>query len=690
MRKTSPRLLGALLLAAFAAAPSVLPGAAAAAPAQPDTTRWTPELTMRYDVIAEVEISPGGQHVAYVTSEAVMEQTTSTLRRQIHVVATDGSFDKQYTQGEHSNWSPRWSPDGTRLAFLSTRSEKPQVHVMPLKGGEAHAVTDAQTGVNSFQWGPAGERIAYTMTDPKSEAECQREREKRDVHVVGEEFRYDHLYITEVEAAGKGTEEVQRLTGGSFHVTSFDWAPDGETIAFAHRPNPRFNSGVLEGDISTVPADSGAMRPLVDRPGVDRNPHYAPNGQTVAFTSHGGKPKPVGGLYDVYTVPADGGAPTVLGQTPNRDAVLVGWMAQGEGLLVWDFAGTSTHVYAVPADGDAVRQVTTGRGLYKTPLSGATPTYSRSADRLAYTYQSSETPPEVYVSSRQDFTRRKLTNVHADVPRPEMGRTERATWRGPDDTEIEGLLTYPGGYKGGRVPLVLHVHGGPADSPHLRQFTGGRSYYTDLIKTQVFAQHGYAVLRPNPRGSTGYGYAFRTAVTENWGPGPFQDLMAGVDKVVEMGVAHPDSLAIMGWSYGGYMTAFAVTQTDRFKVASIGAGISNLISWLGTTDVPDWQAANFNGPFWENMATYQENSAIYHVEDANTPTQVLHGARDERVPPSQGREFYRTLKRRGVPTEMVLYPRSPHAPREPKQQMDITPRMIRWFDQHLGRSSPGS
>lgn len=642
-------------------------------PAQPDTTRWTPELTMQYDQITDTEISPDGQHVAYVVREAVMDETTSEFRQHIYVAAVGGSSDVQYTRGEHSSFSPRWSPSGDRIAFLSARGGPPQVYLMRLRGGEPYPVTDAETGVRSFQWGPDGEHIAYTMTDPKSKAERQREKEKRDVNVVNQEHRYAHLYTTEVKPADDTTRTVQRLTRGGFHVTGFDWAPSGGTIAFAHQPTPRNNSW-MESNVSTVPADSGAAESLVERPGDDESPRYSPDGETVAFASMGGElawEQP----YDVYTVPAEGGGPTPLSRTPNQNVELIGWDAGGESLLVEDIAGTSTHVYAVPAGGDSVRQVTTGEGVHDNI------SYSRTADRLALTYENSTVPVEVYVGLRRGFERRQLTTVNTDVPKPKMGRTELVTWTGPEDHEIEGLLTYPVGYEGGRVPLALNVHGGPIYT-HLRTFM---SEGWDV--PQVFAELGYAMLRPNPRGSNGYGPAFREAVIEDFGPGPFRDLMVGVDKVIEMGVAHPDSLVIMGGSYGGYMTAWAVTQTDRFQAASMVAGVSNLISLVGTSDIPDGLSPFMGGEFWNRQETYEANSPIYHVKNASTPTQISHGAEDERTPPSQGREFYRALKRQGVPTEFALYPRIGHGPTEPKYAMDIVRRMMDWFDEHLGRAS---
>jgi dipeptidyl aminopeptidase/acylaminoacyl peptidase len=205
---------------------------------------------------------------------------------------------------------------------------------------------------------------------------------------------------------------------------------------------------------------------------------------------------------------------------------------------------------------------------------------------------------------------------------------------------------------------------------------------------QTFAQEGYAVLRPNPRGSTGYGMEFRHANVRDWGYGDMDDLMAGVDHVIEMGVADPDRLLLMGWSYGGYMTSFAVTRTDRFKAASMGAGLPNLISMVTTTDIQDYLAAHLDSEFWEDYEAYERHSAMYRIANVTTPTQVIHGANDLRVPFTQGQEFYRALQRRGVPTEMLILPRTPHGPREPKLLMEVTPRILTWFEKYLPEGSP--
>ena len=216
-----------------------------------------------------------------------------------------------------------------------------------------------------------------------------------------------------------------------------------------------------------------------------------------------------------------------------------------------------------------------------------------------------------------------------------------------------------------------------------QSFTGNPGIYT----IQYFTNNGYAVLRPNPRGSTGYGKDFRYANFKDWGFGDYEDIMSGVDEVIDMGVADPKRLAVMGWSYGGYMTSFVVTRTDRFKAASMGAGLPNLISMTTTTDIPDYLVAHMGGEFWDDYETYEKHSAMYRIKNVVTPTQILHGENDLRVPFTQGQEFYVALKRRGVQTEMAVYPRTPHGPSAPKLLMDVSPRILNWLDKYIDRST---
>jgi dipeptidyl aminopeptidase/acylaminoacyl peptidase len=252
-------------------------------------------------------------------------------------------------------------------------------------------------------------------------------------------------------------------------------------------------------------------------------------------------------------------------------------------------------------------------------------------------------------------------------------------WRSFDGQEIEALLTYPVGYRAGsRVPLLTILHGGPPSS-FTRTFIGGVGSYP----IASFAAAGFAVLRPNVRGSSGYGRAFRYANMRDWGGGDLRDALAGIDTLVARGVADGERLGVMGWSYGGYLTAFAITQTTRFRAASVGAGITDLVSYAGVADIPGFIASYFGAEFWDAPQLWQDRSAVFRVKTVTTPTLIQHGENDQRVPISQGYELYTALKRRNVPVTMVVYPRQGHSVGEPKLQLDVMKRNLEWFQRSI-------
>lgn len=677
-----PRAIRAALLPLLVAGlPFSPPAAAQTPPATEDAgdRGWTPELSMSFRQVQGTALSPDGSTVAFVVREALTEGEESRYLSHIWLAPADGSAPpRQFTWGDESATSPAFSPDGAWLAFTSSRSGSDQIWAMPVDGGEARQVTDMDEGVGGFQWAPSGRSVAFTMQDPKSEEQETREEEKRDLIYADRDFRYTHVYVVGFDPAAREPAEGDHLTEGDFHVTGFDWAPDGRRIAFSHQSDPRIDVGRLDGDVSVVTVASKSLAPLVTGGGVESDPSFSPDGSTVAFVSTGEQPEPVG-LGDVWVVPATGGEPRRLAPTPDRSPSLAGWTADGSAVLVSESLGTTRHVLALPADGGEPRRVSSGEGVV------GSVSFDDDASTMAFTWEETDVPADVHVSSTARYAPRRLSDLHAGIDVPDMGRTELLSWPSPDGRfEIEGLLTYPVDYEPGRAyPLILNVHGGPS-GVFSQGFTGAPSIY--LI--QYFADRGYAVLRPNPRGSTGYGKEFRYANVRDWGYGDMDDLMAGVDEVIDMGVAHPDSLLLMGWSYGGYMTSFAVTRTDRFKAASMGAGLPNLVSMVTTTDIGTYLAAHMGDEFWNDYEAYERHSAIYRIAEVETPTQVIHGAEDLRVPFTQGQEFYRALQRRGVPTEMIVLPRTPHGPREPKLQMAVSPAILDWFERWLHPEQP--
>ena len=635
-------------------------------------TAWTPAVMIKFNRLGGTDISPDGRLIAYTISSPVMEGEKSEFLTHIWVASADGKMNAQFTQGDKSCLNPRFSPDGNYLGFVSSRGNeaKTQLWVIRLAGGEAEQMTKSKSGVEQFAWSPDSKRIALIQRENDSEQEEKNKKEKRDWTIV-DSWKYSHLYTIPVEKNAKGERPVKRLTKGDFHITNFDWSPDGKTIAFTHQISPSPDHWTTS-DISSVPSDSGALKSLVAMKGLDTGPLFSPDGQTIAFVSDGGIPK-WAGTNDVYLISTSGGQPKKLAESPDRQVTQFHWSADGKDIYFGETDHTTYRAFALPANGGNARILTPGTGNFTS--------FSLSADgkTLAFIYQTPEASPEVFITALSRFEMKKLSNANPDFPKIPMGKTEVIHWKSKDGKDIEGLLTYPANYKSGRkYPLILNIHGGPA-GVFTQNFTGAGSVYP----IQAFAQQGYAVLRPNPRGSAGYGRAFRHANYNDWGFGDYDDDQTGVDKVIAMDVAHPDSLIICGWSYGGYMTSFTVTKTNRFKAASVGAGVTNLMTFVGTADIPGFMPDYFGGEYWDRLEMFMKHSAMFNIKNVKTPSQVIHGEKDLRVPPSQGFEFYVAMKRLGVPTEMITYPRTPHGVQEPKFIQDIGERMIGWFNKQL-------
>ncbi|MCG3121080.1 MAG: Dipeptidyl-peptidase 5 [bacterium] len=639
--------------------------------AQTKPSQWTPEVMIKYKRLLGTAISPDSKWVAYTVSEPVMDGEKSEYRTHIFLASTDGKTDFQFTQGDKSCTNPQWSPDGKWLAFTSSRGgDKNNIWLIRPTGGEAEKLTEAKSGVNNYAWSPDGLRLAYTMNEPLTEQEEKDNKEKRDATVVDENFKFSHLYVISVEKNDKGERPAKRLTKGEFHVGSFDWSPDGKWIIFDHQATPRVNDWPTT-TISLVPADSGAVKPFFTKT-VANNPFFSPDGQWVAFEHDGGDTR-WAGRTDIYVISIAGGQPRKLGETFDNQAGILGWSADGKEIFYTEAERTSPRVFAMPVSGGKPRTLTTGSGNFN----GAS--FSKDTKMLAVVHQTPEQLPQVVVSPVLKFAPMKITNVNRDFPALTMGRTEVMKWKSKDGKEIEGLVTYPVNYAANRrYPLVLNIHGGPAGV-----FTENYTAASSIYPLQAFAAAGYVILRPNPRGSSGYGVEFRRANINDWGFGDYDDDMAGVDLLIEKGIVHPDSLGVCGWSYGGFMTSFIITRTQRFKAASVGAGVTNLMSFTGTADIPGFLPDYFLGQPWENLAAYQKHSAMFNVKGVSTPTLILHGEKDLRVPLSQGQEFYNALKQQGCPVQMVVYPRTPHGPQEPKFILDIGNRLLGWFEQYI-------
>jgi len=634
---------------------------------------WTPANMMKYKRVGGVAISADGKYVAYTVSDARMTEDKSDFLTHIWVAMPDGS-NTQYTFGDKSCSNPEFSPDNQYLAFTSARGEDEvtQLYRVRLTGGEAEQITEGKDNVMGYTWSPDSKHIAFRMLDGVKERKKKEGKEKTDWQVV-DNFDNAQLYVVSLTKNDEGQYPVTKLTDGDYHVNEIGWSPDSKTIAFSHQKGSWANAWPTT-DISTVSATGGNVKTLVSNKGLDASPIYSPDGKWIAFITDNGNPT-WSFRSMVAIVPSMGGTMKTLGTTFDEQPNQIWWSADGKSIYFDESYHTTNHLYSLPADGGKPKKISAHTKGNITNMS-----INKRGD-VAYIYQNAEQPGDVYLATVANMTGKKLTSIHQQymVNQP-LAKSEVISWKSKDNKyTIEGIVTYPHNYqKGKKYPMILRIHGGPA-GVFQENYTGQSSVYP----TQAFAASGYVALHTNPRGSSGYGFEFRDANHKDWGFGDYDDIMGGVDKLITDGVVHPDSLTVTGWSYGGYMTSMIITKTNRFKAAMAGAPVTNLMSFNGTADIPDFIPSYFEKEFWDDPDTYAKHSAMFNIKNAQTPTLVIHGLNDDRVPPEQGFQLYRVLKERGILTEMVAYPRQPHGFREPKFIQDVGERVISWFDQYL-------
>jgi dipeptidyl aminopeptidase/acylaminoacyl peptidase len=639
---------------------------------QTEQTHWTPAFSMQIRGIGQVRVSPDGRRVAYTVTEPIMETEKSETLSQIWLAQADGSERYQATFADKSSSDPQWSPDGRWLAFTSRRGDKNQLYRMRASGGEAERLTEGKADVGAYLWSPDGSRIGFLMSDPKTEEEEKRDKSKDDAFWVDEDLKFVRLYTVAVERDAEGKREPKQLTAFGRSIASFDWSPDSRTLVISHTLTAKADDWTTA-DLATVDAATGGITPLLEPTACASQPHYSPDGGTIAFTLSDDPPHWAGSSF-LHLIPASGGTPRALAPTPNAGPFLVGWSADGGQLYFGEAVGTEAHGYALNIESGTITPLTSGAGVV------AELHLNRARRMLGFVFQSSDQPARACVSSVEAFAPVRLdSGAKPDLALPPLGRTEVLRWQSTEGLEVEGLLTYPVGYTAGqRVPLLLVIHGGPAGY-YSQTFTGNANIYP----VASFAAQGYAVLRCNPRGSTGYGKDFRYANRRDWGGGDYRDLMAGVDHVIALGVADPERLGVMGWSYGGFMTSWIITQTQRFKASSVGAGVTNLMSFNGTADIPSFIPDYFGAESWEDLELYRDHSAMFQVKGVVTPTLIQHGDSDVRVPISQGYELYNALRRQHVETRMIVLPRQPHGPTEPRMLLKVMQTNLEWFNKYL-------
>jgi dipeptidyl aminopeptidase/acylaminoacyl peptidase len=621
---------------------------------------------MKVNAVSGPRISPDGSRVAYTVSEIKMEKDKEWKSvGHVWVVPTNRSAkSRQYTRGDKSATAPEWSPDGTMLAFLSDREKdgERQVWMMMADGGEAWALTSHKGGVSGFRFSPDGKQLVLSATDQPSKDEEERKKVKDDTMVIDHDIKMTHLWLFDI-----GKKDEKRLTEGNFTVSDPQWSPDGTRITYTTRPTPRADDGALS-DVWMVTITSGEKKKLATGEGASDNARWSPDGKWIAYTGSTDRDPGPSTAY-LYLLPAAGGTPRQLTTKFDLSVGTPVWSRDGRAIYFSTNVLEAIEVFSADVATGAVSQVSrngASTGITEISANGKT---------IVGTMSLRRGPTEIYESDL-GFKEWGLLSTHNRwLEDYVLADTEVVKWKSKDGTEIEGLLTKPAGYEAGkRIPLLLNPHGGPTGAS-LNNFNG---------TVQVLAANGFAVLQPNFRGSTGKGLAFAQANKNTWGKGDYDDCMSGVDSLIASGIADPDRLGAFGWSYGGYMTFWILTQTDRFKAVSPGAGLTNIYSMYSQTDIHrylNWFYTD-KAP-WENQDLYWDRSPMKYVGNVKTPTMIMHGQVDTRVPIAQAQEFYQALVERKVPVEFVVYPRENHGFTEPRHQMDRVRRYVRFFAKYL-------
>jgi dipeptidyl aminopeptidase/acylaminoacyl peptidase len=642
------------------------------------STHWTPQRQMQVKTLGGLSVSSDGKKVAFTVIDAVMTAERSEMVAQIYLVNADGSDTRQITFSEKSSFNPKFSPDGRFLALLSNRKDgRTNVFLIRVDGGEAVQLTESKTSVTNFQWSPDSASIAFTAMDAKTADEEKNERGRSDFRWIDEEEKMQHLYLLKVENVQLPTKpEAIKLTSGKFSVgTDFNWSPEGDKIAFSHQRSVNADDWKTS-DVSVIETRTLKITQVASTSAAESAPYFSPDGKQIALIVEDNPPHWAGGQrIQITPVPNINGTARKLAPTFNNQPTLLGWSKDGRRIYFSEAKRTAISIYSVETGSSRISEISKNSDeVYQNV------TLNNSGKILGFILQKSDRPAEVYIGNIENFSLVQVSRVNDDVSNFPVGKTEVITWKSKDGIEVEGLLTYPVDYQAGKkVPLILNIHGGPA-GVFQQTYIGARGVYP----LAAWGERGFAVLRANPRGSNGYGSDFRRANLNDWGFGDYEDLMKGVDKVIEMGIADPDKLGVSGWSYGGFMTSWIITQTQRFKAASAGAPVTNLVSFQGTTDIATYLPDYFGGLPWEFSGIYQKHSPIFNIRNASTPTLIQHGESDIRVPISQGYELYNALKSKGVPVRMLVLPRQGHSPTEPKMFVEILKSNINWFEKYLG------
>jgi dipeptidyl aminopeptidase/acylaminoacyl peptidase len=601
---------------------------------------------------ASPAVSPNGQLVAYTIRETNWDDNAYETEIWLGDAATGQS--RQITNARRSSMNPAWSPDGQWIAFVSDRDGKRQLYRISLRGGEAERLTNTEEGVNTFAYAPSGKEMAFTMQDAVSEAMKEREKRWGDIKLEDQDQRYTHLYVFDLES-----QSTRQLTKGNFVVGNFDWSPDGKQIAFDHRvSSDPADSGTA--DISVVTVDGGT-------------PRWSPDGTQVAFATSMGNPSFFYTNRFIATIAPGGVSPRVLTKAFDEDPNLVDWTPAGVHFSASQ--RTWSYLFTVDPKGEAIKKHAVGDnwigGAFSITPDGA---------NAAFVGTSPTEFPDIYVAPIATMAAKKVSDTGSQIATWPKHRREVVRWKSQDGVEIEGVLHKPADFQAGRrYPLLIVIHGGPTGVSRPVPY-GSVGYYP----LDAFLAKGALVLEPNYRGSAGYGERFRSLNVRNLGIGDAWDVLSGIDALVQQGLVDRDRVGSMGWSQGGYISAFLTTRhADRFKAISVGAGISDWMTYYVNTDIHPFTRQYLKATPWDDPKIYADTSPMTYIKQARTPTLIQHGKDDARVPIPNAFQLYQGLRDQNVPVQLSIFNGFGHGLTKPKANRAAMQQNLDWFTRYI-------
>jgi len=619
--------------------------------------------------VAGNQISPDGRAVAYGVAEADFEHDAFVTNIWI---AREGAPPFQLTRGQKSANGFRWSPDSRWLGFLSSRvGDKPQIFAIRPDGGEAIQLTNLESGVDSFEWSPDGARIAFAASEAETKEQKDRKERLGDYTVVRREYSFVHLYTLDVPAAMKApVAGTAHTSGHDYSVDDFAWSPDGTRLAYAATLNPDLVQGGTS-DLYVFDLKTDKTTKIVSQAGPDNSPLWSPDGTQIAFQSAMGRPDFFHANSRIAVVAATGGPVRSLSDGFDEDPSLIAWI--GDRIWFQGLQKTTGHLFAVDV---ASKQVT--RISKPDSLIGSGFTLSKDGSRVAFTAGSPTSMTEVFLGEIDFAGPAKLTDMSAQLAPFVVGSREVVSWTSKDGAAIEGVLVKPKDFSPSKkYPLLVVTHGGPTgiDRPTLLE--------TRYYPVDVWVDRGALVLKVNYRGSAGYGQKFRQLNVKNLGVGDTWDVTSGIAWLVAKGWVDPARVGCMGWSQGGYISAFLTTSTTACAAVSVGAGISDWSTYYYNTDITPFTIQYLGASPVDDPSIYAKTSPITYVKQAKTPTLIQHGENDRRVPIANGFELRQALEDRHVPVEMVVYKGFGHGITKPKAMRAVMSHNLAWFNHYI-------